>query len=611
MSQLLGDGDGDFDWPAELIPYSLAPPEVCVDKFEEKTLPKAKEHELSHKICNEFKVVLRNIASIQDMNSTIPANRSHAESIFEDIENVVKTNPSLNLLHIAIELASHLKNAGISDAKYFELFNILFGLPQITFDLISQLDSLQLLHILVQHSDHAKHMPASISAINRKRRLQLFIDKHIIDAVPLNEDSLNASKTEYDHELNRRLNESMKISELTNNLDEKHVIPNSRPSSKIVHIRNSLSNFNKDFIASFLTVLQNVDRSEPLQKVFAEELKVSGVPVFKRKGDDVIFELLRLYQQVTEHARVDIDMQFNINDTTASILRWMIGQYFRSPLSVLPPIDPSIAVSFNIQTFSNIEVLNLCTELKKYNQVFEQLLVLSFSQFDQCERQAWNNCINLIIPDAAHLLHDDPDLKRIAFNVGIPKKAIDSVLAQYCISQRKYEQAISYLIDSDNYDKALNIFLKTQISTLVSSQSHTRFSYLPLFIDATCKAYRSRSTRRIVDVLAIYFQFTEYIELHNLDVSELNRYIKELLSKMPDTNTCNPDEIKAVAVIVNDVIRKSAIAEVHHVDGAGMVNLIDDDIVNMLASNKSICDIVAIDSRLAQRIVDVNGRLNN
>lgn len=609
MCQNIGDDDGDFDWPAQMASFALATPELCIEMFEEKTINKLKEHQLSQDICNEFKVVLRNIGSVQEQRSSLPPTQSHAERIFEDTESTVKTDPCLNLLHIALSLAKELRQAKIADAKYFELFNILFGLPQITIESLKDLNSVQILQRILQCSEQAKRMPASVAATNRKRRLQLFIERHISESDSKQQDSYSSSNVQYKHELDRKLQASIKVAELINNLDEKKIHQSSKNTSRVDHIKQSLRSFDSDFLASYLATLQTMDRSEPLEKVFLQDLDVIGRPTFKRKGDDVVFELIKLYEQVSLHTPVDIGIKFAVNETTAAILRWMLGQYIRAPMQVLPPIDPTITVNFNVNRFSNVEILNLCSEMKKYGLMFEQMLVLSFSQFDESERSAWNYCIDLVASDAAKDLHHDPELKRIALNVGIPKNIIDASLARYCVSHRNHEEAISYLLDSGNYERALNIFLKTQLSKITSAQNPSKFSFLPLFIEATCKAYRAQCTRRIVDVLSIYFQFTEYLEQEEPDLDDLKKYVKELFSRIPDPSDCTIHESQAVKVIVTDVVQRCSYLTVESMGGAGEAScLLDGDIISQIASNASIIDISAIDCTLAQRIIDSNCR---
>lgn len=608
------DDKGEFDWPRQLSPYAMMIPDMSTDKYRTHSIYSTQKEKEDHAIATHFKTVISQIAEYYDKKNhshTSHQFSSHGERVFGDTHHSKKIDPSFRLMEVILSFGSTLHKAQIFDAKYFELFNILFGAPSISLEDISSFSIDQIHDHLHRCIEQAKRTQASFTCLKRKRRLQFFLEHHIADIKQGGSGSHDhsaeaASLSQIKGQLDMHLNASLATSLVQqNSADERRVAPSQLFVKKEYLIKEKLGNFSNDFLACYLALLNSLDREEKLENLFTNTLKVCDKPLFPRSGDEVIFELLKLYEQVCLKETLKLNLRYAILPTTVAILRWILGQYLRNPPALLSPSDPDIQTSFSIQGFSNTEVLNLCAQLSAQGFKAEQLLVLCFSSFEGRERTAWEHYAKLLTAESASSLVQNASMKHTVVSAGIPKEIVDLALAEHCISKGKHADAISYFLDSNHYNRALSIFLKTQLSSLCSDKSRQPFSYLPLFQQETHKIASTGRSRKIVDIISIYFQFNEFFESdEEVNPADLRKFISELISRLPSLATCSSEEVNCIRLIANDVFQKAAQWILGESGGETLGrNLLDDELLIRMNSNLVFKELLVIDSALAQNII--------
>lgn len=605
------DDHGEYEWPRQADPFALGLPDLSAERFRCKSSDAVLEQLEDRAIARHFTSTLKAIAELQDQRGHHDTGHHHSygERIFAEKKPPHKENPAFVLTEIVLVYGSALQKAGISDAKYFELFNILFGLPAVSLKTAGQMPLAQFHHHLQLSAERAKKTHQSFAEASRKRRLQFFLEAHIAelgsDACKLPAQSaevfsLSTFKKQVDREIQNSISAPLV---LQIQRDDDRVNHGSPGASDRGVIKVELGKYNNDFLASYLSLLQTLDREAGLETLFSKARQLCHSPHFPRKGDEVIFELLRIYELVAKNERVTLDLRFSLAPATTAVLRWAIGQYLRSPLP-LSPIEASIQADFSIEGLSNVELLNLCALLSSYGLKAEQLFVLCFSSFAERERLPWEqHCQRLAAEAAGELLHN-AELKHILVSAGIPKRILDFAMAQLCRAQGKHAEAITYFLDCHMYERALDLFLKTQLQTLTCEPAGHAYIYLPLFITATNKAQASGKCRKIVEILSIYFSFVEFFHSPDeVDPAELKVFLRELLIRLPSPASCTADERACLKFILNSALKKAAECVLE--DGSQSLgrNLLDRETVKRMVSNAAFLQELEIDSALLQNIL--------
>lgn len=609
------DDQGEYCWPRQLDPYAMILPDISTDKFENRSVEAAFREKEDLEIASHFTSTLNRIAQLHDKKTHHHSEGHHhsrGERIFSDKPVPHKEDPTFTLLETVLGFGSTLHKAEIFDAKYFELFNILFGVPTISLESYSHMTLEESHNHLEQCIAQARRTQKSFFSMQRKRKLQIFLEHHITDikkyrsknlAHSAENQSLNLFKKQTDsHIQNANLSDHLSNQ---SSKDEKRIGHHGLYVKEDTLIRESISNFNNDFLACYLSLLQSLDRETGLESLFSNSKKVCSHPHFPRKGDEVIFELLRLFDLLTKNEKVSLNLKFALLPTTSSVLRWVLGQYLRNPLTFLSPTDPLIQATFSIEGFSNVELLNLCSVLSQHGFKAEQLFVVCFSSFEPAEKLSWEQYCRTLAAEAAKDLLHKADLKHLLVSAGIPKNIIDSQLAQYSRSKGKFSEAISYFLDCNDYEKALDLFIKTQLSKLVGENSNQSFNFLSIFRTETIRMQTMGKGRKIVEILSIYFRFIEfYTQSEDVDPDDLKKFVKELLIRLPSLSSFSEEDKYCMKVIMNDVFQKVA----KYIFGFGSnecvgANFLDREILNRMVSNSSFMQVLEIDSALAQTIL--------
>lgn len=577
-------------------------PENIVNRYSEKTLEKIKEQKLDQSITKEFADTLRQTANLKNLQAPLHGHPSHGERIFGAEEQPFTMDPNVSLLQIVLTFAAKLRREKIIEANYFELFNILFGLPQLPLDAILEADTQALYSMINRKIEQAKVTPVQISSLNRKRQFQFFLERHIREAEPKSNNSSGVIST-YDAMLSTTVQDSMKVTQILSNEDEIKQRGAQGLQKIQLGVNQKLHSFGRDFLGGLLALINTMDRGSPLEVIFKKALDSVRIPHFNRKGDEVVFELINLYRQIVSQEAVNFEVNFLTTEATSNILRWVVGQYLRAPLSTSPLAEPTIKSSFNIELFSNTALMNICSQLKNYGFKFEPLLALCYSGFDACEKSAWTACAHNLAEEAAPELFANNSLMTLAINAGISKPLLEFALAQYCLSTRHFDQAIIHLLHCHDYNRALTVFLNTQLEHLTKQSDSNEALYFRHFKAATLKINERGAPRKIVDVLSIYFQFVDFM-LESPDSSDLKTFFAELISRLPLIADSTQAEQEAIRLILNDVVRRSVawcLEETHANDR----KLLDREVLSMLNSSSTVREYLTIDSSLAQELIEV------
>jgi len=191
----------------------------------------------------------------------------------------------------------------------------------------------------------------------------------------------------------------------------------------------------------------------------------------------------------------------------------------------------------------------------------------------------------------------------LALVAGVPAEVLHRAVASFNLSIGVYDKAIEHLLEVNDYEKALGIFLRSEVPKMVQNRSH-RVSNLFLVKLASGRhsKFRFDSNRRIVELLDMYLRFLDYVEEEEVEVLELRKFPEEIFAKVSSFHTFGAEELPLLKFIVNEVLDKTLTLALE--TGSGETSrVINPELISMLASNKNLLSLFRLDWSLSEEII--------
>ena len=315
-------------------------------------------------------------------------------------------------------------------------------------------------------------------------------------------------------------------------------------------------------------------KTVPLRAIAEEVSREHAAETNIRRGDSELYALFLAYSAICGGGslRKEVVAKFDPNRLYSQSTLWLLTQI----------LLPRNLETGSLSAVANDAMLSFVQSLCRNEHPVEAVLVFQASRTSLSPELLMS-----LAYKACHLLAQDQELENLVGFAGVPFQVVERAVSSHYFEASQMMEAVKHKILAEDFEEAFDLFLDTQTVGLLGllrepEASNRLFQY---FYSRAFMQFKLSTSRPIFHLFVIYLDFVEMLSSKEIELENIRVFIKEIFLKAGGgTFEGNPNEIKLVEFIVNDVMEKVLTVNYTSEEGESIRTLNDNQIEEIASS---------------------------
>ncbi len=335
---------------------------------------------------------------------------------------------------------------------------------------------------------------------------------------------------------------------------------------------------------ALLFYIKRSRKTAPLSRIAEEVSREQAAEANIRRGDSELYALFRAYSAVSsgETLRKEVLSRFDPNRLYSQSTLWLLSQ-----ILLLGNLESDGLLKIANEALSAF-VQSLC----RNEHPVEAILV-----FQSSHTTLTPDLLMSLAYKASQLLAKDKEQQHLLSFAGVPFQIVERAVSSYYFEAGQLMDAIKHKILADDFEEAFDLFLDTQTAGLMGllREPDAAARLFQYFYSRAFLQYKVNTNRPIFHLFVIYLDFLELLSSKEIELDSIRVFIKEIFLRAGGgTFESNPNELKLVEFIVNDVMEKVLTVNYTNEEGES-IRTLDDNQLEEIASSVSLKRLLNFD----------------